>query len=112
VPGSPAADEAGECRPRPRTRPGDLRGYAPLFKALADATRLEIVALLAAAGEPLCACDIEAHFDLAQATISHHLKILREAGVLDSQRRGTWIFYSLDHAVIEQLREFPAPHGR
>jgi ArsR family transcriptional regulator len=73
-----------------------------LFKALADETRLEIVALLAAADAPLCACEIEACFDLSQSTVSHHLKLLRKAGVLTSERRGTWIFYALDRAVVER----------
>ncbi|PRQ08480.1 Transcriptional repressor SdpR [Enhygromyxa salina] len=77
-----------------------------VFKALGDATRVEIVALLAEAREPVCACDIEGHFELAQATVSHHLKILREAGVLASERRGTWIFYSLEPTALDRLNEF------
>jgi ArsR family transcriptional regulator len=100
-----------ECRPRKRPRPADLRARAPVFKALGDATRLEIVALLAEAREPLCACEIEAHFDLSQPTISHHLKILRKAGVLTSERRGTWIYYGLDPSLPEQLVEFAAALG-
>lgn len=91
------------CRPRAGGRAPDLRARAPLFKALGDATRLEIVGLIAHAGGPLCVCEIEAHFDLAQATISHHLKILRKAGVLVSERRGTWIHYNLDASLREQL---------
>jgi ArsR family transcriptional regulator len=83
-----------------------VQPYASLFKALADSTRVEIVALLADAREPLCACDIEGHFELSQATVSHHLKILREAGVLTSERRGTWIFYSLEPSTVERLHEF------
>ena len=99
--------ETNECRPSGRARrPLDVRARAPLFKALGDATRLEIIALIAQAREPLCACEIEAHFDLAQPTISHHLKILRKAGVLTSERRGTWIHYDLDPTVREQLLEF------
>ena len=72
-----------------------LEVCADVLKALGDPTRLEIVALVARAGEPLCACEIEAHFDLSQSTISHHLGLLRRAGVLDSERRGTWAFYSI-----------------
>lgn len=98
--------DATECRPRGRKRPLDVRARAPVFKALGDATRLEIVALVAEAREPLCACEIEAHFDLAQPTISHHLKILRKAGVLTSERRGTWIHYGIDPSLREQLLEF------
>jgi ArsR family transcriptional regulator len=103
----------GECRPSGRARrPIDVRARAPLFKALGDATRLEMVALIAQALEPLCACELEAHFDLAQPTISHHLKILRKAGVLTSERRGTWIYYGLDPALREQLLDFAGVLGK
>ena len=91
-----------ECRPGRRPRPRDLRGFAGLFKAIGDQTRMEIVTLVAEAGE-LCACDIEAHFDLSQPTISHHLKVLREAGWLSSERKGSWVHYSLDRHVLEQV---------
>ena len=97
---------ASSCTPKRRPRPRDLRPYAGLFKALGDETRLEIVSLLAESSEPLCACDIEAHFDLAQATVSHHLKVLRKAGWLTSQRRGTWIFYALDSHARDRLSTF------
>jgi ArsR family transcriptional regulator len=103
----------GACRPTMRARrPTDVRDRAPLFKALGDATRLEIVALIAQAREPLCACEIEGQFDLAQPTISHHLKILRKAGVLTSERRGTWIYYALDPTLHEQLVEFADVLGK
>lgn len=102
-----AAAKASECTPRRRAKPRNLQPYTALFKALADATRVEIVVLLAEACEPVCACDIEAHFELAQATVSHHLKVLRKAGVLSSERRGTWIFYALEPTALERLREFP-----
>jgi ArsR family transcriptional regulator, arsenate/arsenite/antimonite-responsive transcriptional repressor len=92
------------CRPTKRRKPRDVRTYASLLKALGDETRLEMVALLADAGDALCACDIEAHFDLAQSTISHHLKLLRKAGVLTSERRGTWVYYALDPAAFERLQ--------
>jgi ArsR family transcriptional regulator len=99
--------ETSACQPSGRVRrPVDLRAQAPLFKALGDATRLEMVGLIAQARGSLCACEIEAHFDLAQPTISHHLKILRKAGVLTSERRGTWIYYGLDESLRQQLLEF------
>jgi ArsR family transcriptional regulator len=108
---APTAAKATECTPRRRAKTRNLQPYTALFKALADATRVEIVALLAQAREPVCACDIEGHFELAQATVSHHLKILRQAGVLTSERRGTWIFYSLEPTALERLREFPTLLG-
>ena len=76
---------------------------AARFKALADPTRVAIVNRLAAADE-VCVCDLNAAFDLSQPTISHHLKILREAGLVDSTRRGTWVCYRLVPEAIESLR--------
>ena len=76
---------------------------AARFKALADPTRVAIVNRLAAADE-VCVCDLNAAFDLSQPTISHHLRILREAGLVDSTRRGTWAFYKLVPEAIESLR--------
>ena len=97
-----------ECKPRKRPRPRDLRPYAALFKAIGDETRMEIVALIAGTGEALCACDIEAHFDLSQPTISHHLKILRRAGWLTSERQGNWIYYALDPDALTHVHAVTA----
>jgi ArsR family transcriptional regulator len=65
---------------------------AARFRALADPTRVAIVNRLAQADET-CVCDLTAAFDLSQPTISHHLKVLREAGLVESSRRGTWAYY-------------------
>lgn len=73
------------------------------FKALGDARRLDILHLLAAAGEPVCVVDIERHIDLAQSTISHHLKTLVDAGVLSRERRGKWSYYSIVEERLAQL---------
>lgn len=78
---------------------------ASLLRALADQTRLRMVALLGAQRGPLCACEIEARFHLAQATISHHLRVLRAAGLIDGVRRGTWIYYTLDRRPLRRARE-------
>jgi DNA-binding transcriptional ArsR family regulator len=80
-----------------------LRRFAPLCKALGDETRLTILELLARRRGDLCVCEIDAHFDLSQPTISHHLKLLREAGLVRCERRGPWAYYSLDHAAVEAL---------
>ena len=74
------------------------------FKALADPTRVAIVNRLSGA-EMLCVCDLTAAFELSQPTISHHLKILRDAGLVEVERRGTWAYYRLDPAAIGALRE-------
>ena len=73
------------------------------FKALADPTRLEILRLVGAQVGPTCVCDIVDHFDLSQPTISHHLKILREAGLVTQSRVGIWSFYALDPEGVEGL---------
>lgn len=76
---------------------------ADKFKALADPARVSIVNRLAAADE-VCVCDLNAALELAQPTVSHHLRVLREAGLVESSRRGTWAFYRLVPEAIEQLR--------
>ena len=65
------------------------------FKALADRTRLGILTLLVARTEAICVCEINAFFDLEQPTISHHLRVLREAGLIVADRRANWAYYHL-----------------
>jgi ArsR family transcriptional regulator, arsenate/arsenite/antimonite-responsive transcriptional repressor len=65
-----------------------------LIKALADETRLRMLDLLLRHGESLCVCEITEQFDLRQPTISHHLRLLREAGLIHGVKRGTWMYYS------------------
>jgi ArsR family transcriptional regulator, arsenate/arsenite/antimonite-responsive transcriptional repressor len=66
---------------------------AAAFKALADPVRLRLMSIIASAGEEVCVCDITPQFDVSGPTISHHLKVLREAGLVDCERRGTWVYY-------------------
>ena len=89
-----------------KTTASATAGNAKLFRALGDATRLEMVGLLAASKKELCVCELEAHFDLGQPTVSHHLRILREAGIVSSERRGTWVYYALERGVRQKLRGF------
>ena len=86
---------------RTKTTPTDpdLR----LFQALADPTRLAILRELAGSPE-VCACDFTDCCDVRQPTVSHHLRVLREAGVIESERRGTWIYYRLAPAFADRLR--------
>ena len=81
----------------------DANALAEKFKALADPARVAIVNRLAAADE-VCVCDLNAALELSQPTVSHHLRVLREAGLVESSRRGTWAFYRLVPEAIEQLR--------
>lgn len=77
---------------------------ARMFKALGDPVRLRLLSLVAShAGGEACVCDISPSFDLSQPTISHHLKVLREAGLLDCERRGTWVYYWVLPAALQQL---------
>ena len=76
---------------------------AARFKALSDPTRVAIINCLSAA-EEVCVCNLTETFELSQPTISHHLKILREAGLVESSRRGTWAYYRLVPESLAALR--------
>jgi len=78
-----------------------------LLQAAADPTRLAILRQLSDAQE-VCACDFTACCDVAQPTVSHHLKVLREAGWIVGERRGTWVWYSLRPQAVERFRELAA----
>lgn len=92
------------CGPdTPPLDPGEAATLAARFKALADPARVAIVNRLAAA-EEVCVCDLNAALDLAQPTVSHHLRVLREAGLVESSRRGTWAFYRLVPEAVDALR--------
>jgi ArsR family transcriptional regulator len=75
---------------------------ARLLKALADPVRLRLMSLITAADEA-CVCDLAAPFALSQPTISHHLRVLREAGLIDAERRGTWIYYRARPEALEAV---------
>lgn len=90
-------------RPVTRTRSTQPDPDVRLFQALADPTRLAILRELAGAAE-VCACDFTSCCDVRQPTVSHHLRVLREAGIIESERRGTWIYYRLAPAVADRLR--------
>ncbi|MCA1982308.1 MAG: metalloregulator ArsR/SmtB family transcription factor [Nocardioides sp.] len=77
---------------------------SPLLKALADPVRLRLLSLVAAheSGEA-CVCDLNEAFDLSQPTISHHLKVLHEAGLLDRSKRGTWVYYAVRREALADV---------
>ncbi|MGH3158066.1 MAG: ArsR/SmtB family transcription factor [Streptosporangiaceae bacterium] len=88
-------------------------GLAQVFRALGDPVRLRLVSLIGAhRGGEACVCDLSAAFDLAQPTISHHLKVLREAGIIDCERRGTWVYYRVVPAALEQMAALLAAPAR
>jgi len=77
---------------------------ATMFKALGDPVRLRLLSLIAShPGGQACVCEISGTFDVSQPTISHHLKLLRSAGLLDCERRGTWVYYWVIPAALQQL---------
>lgn len=80
----------------------DAERIAPMFKALGDPVRLRMASMIAVQPE-LCVCEITPAFDLSSATISHHLKTLREAGIVDSERRGTYVYYWIEPDALRTL---------
>ena len=76
---------------------------ARLFKALADPHRVKILNLLATSLEPVCVCEFTEPLGLSQPTVSHHLKKLMDAGLLDREQRGTWAYYSLRRDALGGL---------
>jgi ArsR family transcriptional regulator len=76
---------------------------AELFKALADPTRVRIVNLLATSGEPVCVCNLIEPLALSQPTVSHHMKKLLDAGLVEREQRGKWAYFSLRRDAVEKL---------
>jgi ArsR family transcriptional regulator len=85
---------------------------APRFKALGDPARLRLLSLIASSdsGE-VCVCDLAGAFALSPPTISHHLKVLRQAGLVTSQRRGTWVYYSPNRSALASIGSILATAG-
>jgi len=77
---------------------------APLMKALADPVRLRLLSLVAShVGQEACVCDLTDAFELSQPTISHHLKVLHDSGLLERSKRGVWVYYRLHSAALADL---------
>ncbi|MGW4738516.1 ArsR/SmtB family transcription factor [Nocardia xishanensis] len=98
------------CEATPRTRPPMTAEtaveFAAVFKALADPVRLRLLSAIAARADgEACVCDLSAGIDVTQPTISHHLKVLREAGLLTSERRASWVYYRVVPDALTRLAE-------
>jgi ArsR family transcriptional regulator len=91
------------CCPEARVHDRDVTAEAGLFKALGDPARAAIIATLARAEDEVCVCDFTAGLDLNQSTVSHHLKLLKDAGLVTSVRRGTWGYYSLAPGARDRI---------
>ena len=84
--------------------PDQAEQVAPLLKALADPVRLRLMSLVAShPGGEACVCDLADEFDLSQPTISHHLKVLHESGLLDREKRGVWVYYRARGQALASL---------
>lgn len=84
---------------------------APMLKAIAEPVRLRLLSLVAAGeGQEACVCELQNAFDLSQPTISHHLKVLHEAGLLDRTKRGTWVYYSVRSEALADLATLIGGH--
>ncbi|WP_097943441.1 ArsR/SmtB family transcription factor [Streptomyces sp. ms115] len=108
-------DESG-CCPTLLAAPLDQEQaveLAKVFKALGDPVRLRLLSMIASReGGEICVCDLTPAFDLSQPTISHHLKLLRQAGLIDCERRGTWVYYWLLPRTIDKLAGVLTRSGR
>ena len=83
---------------------GSAERVAPVLKALGDPVRLRLLSLVAAHdGQEACVCDLNDAFDLSQPTISHHLKVLHDVGLLDRSKRGVWVYYRVRQDVLSDL---------
>ena len=91
---------------------------ATLFAALADPTRVAILNLLAEGEQEVCVCDIAESFEVGQSTVSRHLKVLKDVGLISSQKRGKWVYYSIIKgrteeikAILDRLMHLSTPPG-
>ncbi|MBQ0828603.1 ArsR/SmtB family transcription factor [Streptomyces tagetis] len=100
-------DGAEGCCPTLLSAPmdeGQAVELAKVFKALGDPARIRLLSMIASrAGGEICVCDLTPAFDLSQPTISHHLKLLKQAGLITSERRGTWVYYRLVPETTDRL---------
>ncbi|MEU9443183.1 metalloregulator ArsR/SmtB family transcription factor [Streptomyces sp. NPDC048304] len=103
-------ESAAACCPGLAAAPlddGRAAELAKVFKALGDPVRLRLLSMIASReGGEVCVCEMTPAFDLSQPTISHHLKLLRQAGLIDCERRGTWVYYWVLPGVLDKLAGF------
>jgi ArsR family transcriptional regulator, arsenate/arsenite/antimonite-responsive transcriptional repressor len=103
--GAVTVTAAACCTPlgAPSLSQAEAEATARLFKALADPHRVKIINLLATSPDPVCVCNFTGPLNLSQPTVSHHLKKLVAAGLLDREQRGTWAYYSLNRNAVGRL---------
>lgn len=111
----PVLDDALACctpLAREPMTPDQAEQIAPLLKALAEPVRLRLMSMvLSSEGGEACVCDLTQAFDLSQPTISHHLKVLHESGLLSRDKRGVWVYYSARPEAMEAMLNLFAAAG-
>jgi DNA-binding transcriptional ArsR family regulator len=104
----PVVRERGECCALPKVNESWASRTSDLMKALGDPTRLTMLASLWKAAGPICICDFTAGLELTQPTISHHMAKLKEAGLVESEKSGIWIYYRLHRKLAPATRQLLA----
>jgi ArsR family transcriptional regulator len=105
--GAASCCEPLACEPLGQAGAGEL---AALFKAVADPVRLRLLSLIACHdGGESCVCDLLEAFDVTAPSVSYHLKILREAGLISSERRGTWVYYRINPEIMARMSAILVP---
>ncbi len=104
---TPSPLESVACCSPLSSEPLDARRaeqISPLLKALADPVRLRLLSLVSSHTDgEACVCDLHDAFDLSQPTISHHLKVLHQVGLLDRSKRGVWVYYRVNEHAVDEL---------
>jgi DNA-binding transcriptional ArsR family regulator len=100
----PVLRERGVCCELPAVDVQWAERTSTLLKAIADSARLTMLAALWRAESPVCICDFTAHMDLSQPTISHHMGKLKEAGLVESEKRGIWVYYRMREKLDRPTR--------
>ncbi|MDX6637031.1 MAG: ArsR family transcriptional regulator, arsenate/arsenite/antimonite-responsive transcriptional [Solirubrobacterales bacterium] len=101
------------CEPvvYPEIEREEAERMAHAAKALGDPIRMQLVDVLRRHAGEVCVCELVPLFDLSQPTVSHHLKVLREAGIVGSERRGLWAYYYVNREALEELRGWLQPNA-
>ena len=100
----PAGEPCCEALVHPEVAPREADGLAAVARALSDPVRVQLVDVLRKAAGEVCVCELVPLFDIAQPTLSHHLKKLRDAGIVGVERRGLWAYYYVHPDSLEELR--------
>jgi ArsR family transcriptional regulator len=106
LPARPQSGTAAACCTTPDGQALDAdraESLAPMFKAMGDPVRLRLLSMIAAGGAETCVCDLTDAFEVSGPTISYHLKTLRQAGLVDCERRGTWVYYWIRPEALREM---------